>query len=84
MMGVKRNFQKGLMSQNQFFKECLMTLLTLTPVFPKKMLYNLIFVIFDVRFLDGRHILDNCSSQTLPLDELTTLINISFCNYCLS
>ena len=30
---------------------------------------------FDVLFVDVRHILDNCSSQGLPLEEWTILFN---------
>ena len=58
-MGVKGRCQKGLMSQNLFFKECVMTLLASTPVFHKKKENNLIFVLFYVLFVDEKHILDN-------------------------
>ena len=33
----------------------------------------LVFVIFDVLFVDVRHILDNCRSRGLPLEEWMNL-----------
>ena len=41
----------------------------------KKINEFLIFVIFDVLFVDLRHILDNCTSQGLPLEEWMNLLN---------
>ena len=47
-----------------------MTLLASTPVFHKKKKeINLIFVIFDVLFVDARNILDNYRSRGLPFQE---------------
>ena len=51
-----------------------MTLLASTRVFYKKNKNEfLIFVIFDVLFVDVRHILDNCRSQGLLLEEWMNL-----------
>ena len=66
-MGVKGRCQKRLVSQNLFFKEFVLSLLASTPVFHKKV--NLIFVVVDVLFVDGRHILDDCRSQRITWDE---------------
>ena len=41
----------------------------------KKVNEFFIFVIFDVLFIDVRHILDNCRSQMRPLGEWTNLFN---------
>ena len=51
--------------------EFVMILLASTWVFTKKVNEFLIFVIFDVLFVDVRHILDNCKSQGLHLEEQT-------------
>ena len=53
-----------------------MTLRTSTRVIHKKVNEFLIFVIFDVLFVNVRHILDNCRSQRLPLEEWTNLFKI--------
>ena len=50
-----------------------MTLLDSTRVFQKKVNEFLIFVIFDVLFVDVRYILDHCRSQLLRLEEPTNL-----------
>ena len=55
--------------KSNVFKEFVMTLLASTQVFHKNEF--LIFVIFDVLFVDVRHILDNCRSQGFPLEEWT-------------
>ena len=57
------------MSQNLFFKDFVMTLLASTPLFH----INLIFVIFDVLFVDARNILDNYRSRGFPFHEKTTI-----------
>ena len=59
-MGVKGI--KGIGVPKSFFKEFVMTLLASTPVFHKKKI-SLIFVIFDVLFVDARNILDNYRSR---------------------
>ena len=41
----------------------------------KKVNDFLIFVIFDLVFVDKRHILDNYRSQRLPVEEWTNLFN---------
>ena len=51
-----------------------MTLLASTWVFHKKKVNEfLIFVKFDVPFVDVRHILDICMSQGIPLEEWMNL-----------
>ena len=37
--------------------------------FSQKNQINLIFVMFDVLFVDAKIILENCNSQIIPLDE---------------
>ena len=59
---------KGIVvTKSNVFKEFVMNLLASTRVFHKKS--KLIFVIFDVLFVDVRLVLDNCRSQGLPLEE---------------
>ena len=60
------------------FKEFVMTLLASTPVFHKKKKTNVIFVIFDVLFVDARNILDNYRSRGLFFNKRPYL-NSSFC-----
>ena len=67
--GVKRDW----CPENVFKIKFVMTLLASTPVFHKKKESNSIFVIFDVLFVDARHILDTFRSQGLSSDEKTTL-----------
>ena len=59
------------MSQNlKVFIDFVMNLLASTRVFNKKKVnYFLIFVIFDVLFVDVRPVLANCRSRGLPLEE---------------
>ena len=56
-----------------FLGDFVMTLLASTRVFHKKINEFLIFVIFDVLYVDVRHILDECRPQGLPLEEWTNL-----------
>ena len=52
-----------------------------TRVFHRKKLNDfLIFVIFDVLFVDVKHILDNCRSEGLCLEEWTNLFNFTLSN----
>ena len=60
MKGVKW----GLLSHNLMFLKNSLILLSSTRKKSK-----LIFVMLDVLFVDVRHILDNCNSQELPLEE---------------
>ena len=53
-----------------------MTLLASTQVFHKKINEFLIFVIFDVLYVDVRHILDKCRPQGLLLEDWTNLFKI--------
>ena len=56
--------------KSNVLREFVMTLLASTRVFHKKKVNEfLFFVIFDVLFVDVRHIMDNCSSRGLPLEE---------------
>ena len=63
--GVKRDWCPKI----YFLKECVMTLLTSTPVFHKKSKFIDFLFMFDFLFLDARIILHNCRSQRIPLDE---------------
>ena len=49
------------------------TSLVSTRVFQKKVNEFLNFVVFDVRFVDVRHTLDNCRSHRLHLEEWANL-----------
>ena len=53
-------------TKSKVFKEFVVTLLASTRVFHKK---KLIFVIFDVLFVDVELVLDNCRPRGLPLQE---------------
>ena len=58
-----------------FLGEFVMTLLASTRVFHKINEF-LIFVIFDVLYVDVRHILDKCRPQGLLLEDWTNLFKI--------
>ena len=65
-------------TKSNVLREFVQTLLAPTRVFHKKKVNEfefLIFVIFDVLFIDVGHILDNCRSHWLPLEEWTKLFN---------
>ena len=66
--GVKRDWCQ----KSNVFKEFVMPSLASTRVFHKTNEF-LIFVIFDVLFVDVRHTLDNCRSEGFPLEEWTNI-----------
>ena len=79
MRGHIINFQgkvsKGIVVPKcNVLREFVMNLLASTRVFHKKINEFLIFVLFDVLFVDLRHILDNCKSHWLSLEEWTNVI----------
>ena len=77
-MGCHGKVSKGIGDPKSiFFKEFVMTLLASTPVCHKKKKINLIFVIFDVLFVEPRQI---ASLKGFLWMNNRPYLDISFCN----